>query len=113
MPVALFYAVALLLPSIAAVATAVAVRNQWRLQQKVPAAARWLLGIWILFSILAIGIGGLAALAVSIGRATTPGRAGHLQAFVTVLVVLALQWGTGLVLWWVLRRNADRPPERK
>lgn len=103
MPVALFYAVALLLPSVAAAAIALTVRNQWRLHQRVPPAAKWLLGAWVLVSLLAIGVGGLAALAVSIARSTTPGRANPLQALAIVLVLVALQCGVGFVLRSVLR----------
>ena len=103
MPVALFYAVALLVPSIAAAAIALTVRNQWRLRPSVPPAAKWLLGVWILISLLAIGAGGLAALAISIARSTTPARANHLQAAAIVLSLIALQCGVGFVLRLVLR----------
>ncbi len=103
MPVALFYAIALLLPSIAAAVIALTVRKQWRLRPSVPPAAKWLLGVWILVSLLAIGGGGLAALAVSIARSTTPVRAGHLQAAAIVLALIALQCGVGFVLRLVLR----------
>ncbi|HEV7241605.1 MAG TPA: hypothetical protein VGQ36_20400 [Thermoanaerobaculia bacterium] len=71
-----------------------------------PGAAKWCLAAWILISLLAIGYGGLAALAISIARATTPGRADHAKALVGVLVLVALEAAAGVVLRIALRRRA-------
>jgi hypothetical protein len=98
--VTVFYVVALGLPLLVAGLTAFAVKSSWR-------AAKLLTAVWALVSLAAIGIGALAALAVSIARATTPGHSDPTQALTIVLVLIAAQAIVGFVLWAVLRRRGQ------
>lgn len=108
MPIPFFYLLALVLPGVVTGAVAVGVRAAWRARASVSPAAKVLMAVWVVVSVATIGIGALAALVVSIARATTPGRADPSRALMIVLVLVVVEVCVGLVLRAVLRRREGR-----
>ena len=106
MPIAVFYVIALALPVLIAVVTAALVRSAWAAGRPASTRPKLLLALWILVSLLAIGVGGLASLLISIARATTPDRAQHARAAMIVLAFLLVQVTMGVALRRALRRSS-------